>query len=87
MRVRIRCAVPKAAEQMPAGESRYPLINGVLASLVDTEILLVDSAGNETPLDGVTRVTWSCGDDGMPAKATLEIVGVDIDVEGEAEIV
>jgi len=54
---------------------------GPIPSAVDTRVYFVADDGTEHEIHGVTRITWTVACDNEPARATLEIGGVEIDAE------
>lgn len=76
MRLRIRCVAPPPPPPRPG----VPLINGVLPGLHDCEIFAVDAHGMEHHLEGIESVTWHVAP-GEPARATVVLVGAELDAE------
>ena len=70
---------------MPASDGAYPKINGIVAALPDCDISILDDDGTETPIPLVTSIKWECHADGCPAKAWIEVQGVEVDVEAEVD--
>jgi hypothetical protein len=58
---------------------------GLAASSVDTHVYLQRADGTEDELHGVTSIVWTVACDGEPARATLELVDVELDAEGSLE--
>ena len=83
MNLRIRCKAPEPAPRAEPG-SKYPIINGLLASLTDTTIHLVMDDGTEKDISPLVRsVKWQALA-GPPAFATLEFYNCEVDLEGLA---
>jgi hypothetical protein len=61
-------------------------INGVLASAVDAHVYLRRDDGTEIELHGVTRIAWTVACDDYPARAVIELEGVELDAEGLVEV-
>ena len=81
-RICIRCKV----HQDPAGKTGYPLINGFPASWADVEVVVVHNDGTEEHLHDVEEATWTCKAGSEYATATLKFIGVELDVEAEADL-
>ena len=81
-RLRIVCRAPKVS--VSSSGDGPELINGVLPSLGDCEVTLVSDDGREepVPLTAITSITWRVSSDGGPTTATIEHVGVEVEVEG-----
>ena len=73
--VRIVCKAP------PPVKSAAGMFSGMLPSAVDARVYLVSDDGTEHEIPGVTRVVWTVACDGEPARASLEIEGVEADVD------
>jgi len=81
--VRIVCRAPK----LPPRADGIPNINGILPSLEDCEVTLVSDDGSEepVPLTMISSITWRVSNDGGPTTATIEHIGVEVEVEGIVE--
>ena len=81
-RFRIRCLAPPPPPPDP--DSRFPLINGFIASLVDCEVRLVLEDGTEHDVPGVMSVRFAVGGGNRqmdPARAEIVIDGAEVDID------
>lgn len=83
-RIRIVTKRPTQPKRVP-GDAGYPIINGVMTSLVDCYFYAVDDDGNETPLHGVTAFAIDCSEPTEAIRATIQFVDVDINIEAETD--
>ena len=89
--VRIRCRLPQLAMGTiagvaPKGSAGFPLINGLVASWPDVEVLLVEDDGTERAWLGVTSVEFKATAGDEPITAKIEVLNPEIDVMAEAEL-
>ncbi len=78
-RIRIVCKTKPAAHADPADASS-PRIE-FFPSFEDMRVLFVGDDGTEHPINGVSRVMWSCGRNEEPIALVHFDAGVEIDAD------